>query len=133
MARRVLGHTWRDADVELQWTADATRAFQERVPEILLRLGSIVRLQAIQAAPVGRTGQLRSAIHITQFRDGNVSVFVGTTKDPRTGKDRPANLPLWLEYGTRRAGARPFLVPAGAAIEPQLDAEITRLMTGLSG
>lgn len=29
--------------------------------------------------------------------------------------DRPANLPLWLEYGTRFMVARPFMRPAAAA------------------
>lgn len=72
--------------------------------------------RAVQAAPVARVGggATRQAISKTFFDEGDTgAVFVAPTRDWRTGRGRAKNLPLWQEYGTRRASAHPYLIPAG--------------------
>lgn len=48
------------------------------------------------------TGQTADAITVEDIR-GGYRVFVGPQGN------RPANLPIWLEFGTKRMTARPFL------------------------
>jgi hypothetical protein len=83
---------------------------------------------AISAAP-SRTGALRdTGLRAKYFDDGDVgSVFVAPTRDARG--TRAKNLPIWLEYGTRRAAERPFLVPAGEASAESFGAESLRVVT----
>jgi hypothetical protein len=74
------------------------------------------RARAAAGAPVARVGggATRQAISKTYFDDGDTgSVFVAPTRDWRTGRVRAKNLPIWQEYGTRRAAEHPYLTPAG--------------------
>jgi len=74
------------------------------------------RARAAAAAPVARVGggATRQAISKTYFDEGDTgAVFVAPTRDWRTGRVRAKNLPVWQEYGTRRAAAHPYLAPAG--------------------
>lgn len=90
------------------------------------------RSRAAAAAPVARVGggATRQAISKTFFDEGNTgAAFVAPTRDWRTGRTRAMNLPVWLEYGTRRAAARPFLTPAGEQEGRTLEREALRLVT----
>lgn len=85
------------------------------------------------AVPVARVvgGATRQAISKTYFDDGDTgSVFVAPTRDWRTNRRRPTNVPVWLEYGTRKMDGRPFLTPAGRQAGRQMEAEAIRLVTG---
>lgn len=70
---------------------------------VRIRTGARARLAA-QTAGTGRTGD---SLAIVEDAAGK-AFRVEPTPVPR----RPANLPLWLEYGTWKMGARPFLGPA---------------------
>lgn len=80
------------------------------------------------AAPV-RTGAMRDAIKAIYFDGGDTgAVFVGPSNDTR-GRTRAKNLPIWLEYGTRKASDRPFLVPAAKAAAAAMEADALRIVT----
>ena len=67
------------------------------------------RIAAEAKARVARaTGETLRAITVEE-KDGAVQVFVGRTS-------HPAALPAWLEFGTQKMGARPFLF-ASARLE----------------
>ena len=80
----------------------------------------------------GKSGRYREAIRSKVFDnpDGPVgSVFV--IQGPWTrnlARLWPRNLPIWLEYGTRRMGARPHLLPALAAGKERFSAALLRLL-----
>jgi len=61
----------------------------------------------------GATGKTREAITIDEGPEplGGWRVYVGPTVDEK-GHHRPANLPRWLEFGTRKMVPRPFLFAA---------------------
>lgn len=88
--------------------------------------------QARATVPVARVagGATRQAIGKTSFDDGDTgSVFVAPVRDPLTGRRRPTNVPVWLEYGTRKMTERPFLTPAGHAAGRQMEDAALRLVT----
>jgi hypothetical protein len=87
---------------------------------------------AVAAAP-NRSGAYREAIKTTYFDDGLTgSVFVAPHRDPggRWGAGmRPKNLPIWLEYGTRRAAERPHLVTSARSAATAFQADTLRVVT----
>lgn len=64
-------------------------------------------------APASDTGNLRQSI-TAEIRDGGLSARVG----PALGDD--PNYAVFLEYGTRKMAARPFLRPTAARVKEQL-------------
>lgn len=69
-----------------------------------------------------RTQRYREAIRKVFFDDPDGfkgSVFVAGMTDDRG--QRPVNLPLWLEYGTRAMHARAHLIPAFEMARRKLD------------
>ncbi len=71
---------------------------------------------SIQGRPPGRdTGELAQSIGIALDEDG-LGAAVGSELD----------YALFLEFGTRRMAARPFLFPALERIKPVIEAKITR-------
>ncbi|HXO85227.1 MAG TPA: hypothetical protein VN803_06855 [Gemmatimonadales bacterium] len=73
-----------------------------------------------------RTQRYREAIGRIFFDDGMTGkVFV---RFPIRGSkgDRPVNLPLWLEHGTRYMSARPHLIPAFEIAKRKLERLIER-------
>jgi hypothetical protein len=62
---------------------------------------------------------LRAQTHGTGATAGAIGVADDSAHQQFTvhvsPEDRPANLPMWLEYGTRFLVARPFMRPAAAA------------------
>jgi HK97 gp10 family phage protein len=101
--------------------------------EIVSEMRSAVRSATLSAVAKAKamapfaTGATKEAIVSTFFDDGDTgAVFVAPMRDPagRWGRGlRPANLPLWLEYGTSRRRPTPFLRPAGDAVLPAFSAE----------
>lgn len=88
--------------------------------------------QARASAPVGRRsgGTTRDAVSRTYFDDGATgAVFVAPMRDPVTGARRAANLPIWLEYGTRTTAQRPFLTPAASEAASAFTAATVRVVT----
>lgn len=71
----------------------------------------------------GATGQTREAITVEEAPGplGGYRVFVGRTNDAE-GLSRPANLPLWLEFGTKKWAGHPgfFFGPARLEEGPHL-------------
>jgi len=60
-----------------------------------------------------------SARLLDEFDERQITVNV--PGDP----DDPANLPMWLEHGTRRMTAKPALRPAGDAQNARFKADVT--------
>lgn len=82
----------------------------------------------------GKTGRYREAIRSKVF--ANEDGFAGTVfviqgpwyRNP--SKLWPANLPLWLEYGTRRMDPRQHLLPALNAARERFNRAVERLLQG---
>lgn len=71
-------------------------------PRDLMRLGQKMRGESMKLCPVD-TGRLRSSITVTQGRDGKgFFVDVGTNVEYAS----------YVEYGTARSPAQPFIRPA---------------------
>jgi HK97 gp10 family phage protein len=67
-----------------------------------------------------RSGRTRDSIRVVEdAAQHQYRVDVGPHQGMPADKDWPANVPLWLEYGTRFRDAHPFMRPA-------LDAEDAR-------
>ena len=122
---------------------DVTRALGALRGELRDGLRGVVReattrtrAQAASAAPVARVGggATRQAVSQVFFDDGDTgAVFVAPTRDWRTGRRRAKNLPVWQEYGTRKADAHPFLAPAGRANGRRMEQDALRLVTQAVG
>lgn len=111
-----------DTRAEVAWCGSVSGAVQRELRRVFFDVGMTIMQTARRNAPVGRYAVLQRSILFKQFSDGNVSVFVGTMPAPgRSYSERPANLPLWLEYGTRRAGAKPYLLPAANGAKSELE------------
>ncbi len=72
---------------------------------------------AILRSKTHGTGKTAAAIRVLDESQDKQYV-VNSPGDP----DRPANLPLWLEFGTRFMIARPYMRPAGDAENPRYKA-----------
>lgn len=78
-----------------------------------------VEAKAKAKAPV-KTGTLRRSIH-SVFSNGGLTGIVGPSV--LYGK--------FVEFGTRRMGARPFMRPAAEAVLPKFAAAVKRALAGL--
>lgn len=98
---------------------------KSRIPELQKQLAlasQVVRktafdveAQAKLRAPVD-TGFLRNSIHTEQESELRASVNVG------------AEYGLFVEYGTSRMAAQPFLNPAVESVRPAFEAAVTALL-----
>jgi hypothetical protein len=78
-----------------------------------------------------RTQRYREAIRRIFFDDGLTGkVYIAFPIAGPRG-DRPVNLPLWLEYGTRVMNARPHLLPAFDMAQRKLDRLVDRRLVAL--
>jgi HK97 gp10 family phage protein len=77
------------------------------------------RAQQILASKTHGTGKTAASIEIIED-DANKQFQVFPAGNP----DRPANLPLWLEFGTRYMAARPFMRPAADEENPRYQREM---------
>ena len=76
--------------------------------------------QALLRSQTHGTGATAGAIRVLDESDRRQYVV----NAPGTA-DKPANLSMWLEYGTRFMAARPFMRPAGAAETDRYRANMT--------
>jgi HK97 gp10 family phage protein len=111
-------------------TGVTVRIVSNRLPEIsaairpavvaeVQRATFDVEARAKALTPV-RTGTLRRSIH-SVFSNGGLTGIIGPSV--LYGK--------FVEFGTRRMGARPFMRPAAAAVLPGFAAAVARALRGL--
>lgn len=109
-------------DVDARALLDALHALgeaaEEACREAALETARRIQAGAQQRARWGATGRTREAIVIDEGPAplGGYRVYVGPTVDEE-GYQRPANLPLWLEFGTRKMAPHPFLFAAARVEE----------------
>lgn len=94
-------------------------AIRQAVASEIERGARGIEAGAKQNAPV-RTGTLRRSIN-TQIAGGGLSAIVAAGVD----------YALYVERGTRRMGARPFMVPAFEREVPKIKAGVTKALRGL--
>lgn len=110
-------------------TGVTIRVVSNRIPQVrgAIREAVVAEVQkatfqvealAKAKAPV-RTGTLRRSIH-SVFEAGGLRGIVG----PSVGYGR------YVELGTRRMGARPFMRPAAEAVLPQFKAAVQAIVRG---
>ncbi len=85
-----------------------------KVAAVIAKAALDIEAQAAANAPV-KTGFLRSSIHA----DG-----AGTEWEVRVGAEYGA----FVEFGTRRMAARPYLIPAVEQVRPRLLTALSRLV-----
>lgn len=78
-----------------------------------------VEARAKAKAPV-KTGTLRRSIH-SVFSNGGLTGVVGPS----------VNYGKFIEWGTRRMAARPYMRPAAEAVLPKFAAAVARALKGL--
>lgn len=75
----------------------------------------MARAQEILRSKTSGTGKTAASIHVVEYEgEKRFAVTPG-----RGNPERPENLPLWLEFGTRFMVARPYLRPAGDEEDPR--------------
>lgn len=90
----------------------------EQMPRALVSAVRVCTEEAAvraRAAAPRRTGGLITSIGVKYFDDGETgAVFVGPSEDAK-GRKRHRMFPRWIEFGTRKMGDHPFLLPASEA------------------
>ena len=107
---------------------DALRTQMPRALVTLIR--SATEEAAVKARHLAprQTGGLRTSISTKYFDDGETgAVFVAPSVDAH-GRKRGKNFPRWVEFGTRRMDARPYLLPASAWSFSRLMTEAPKLV-----
>lgn len=80
-------------------TEDAMRDILEEIAD-----------DARRRAPKGRTLRLSEGIRVAEVRNDG-GIVESTAANPRSSPEH-AEYPLWVEKGTKRSTARPYLKPA---------------------
>jgi len=95
--------------IELEFDASqaASDAIAEALSSVIAAAAFSIEAAAKAVVPVD-TGNLRSSIQTTIIDDMNASVDVG------------AEYGIFVEYGTRRMAAEPFMTPAVAEVQPTI-------------
>lgn len=95
------------------------QAIQQALQQVAADTAARIARRARQLVPV-QSGRTRDSIRVVaDLPHHQYRVDVGPHEGLPATADWPANLPLWLEYGTRYRSAQPFMRPA-------LDAEDAR-------
>jgi len=109
----------------------AARIVYNRLPELRGELraaasqvvratAAMVEIRAKDIVPVD-TGNLKNSIQTTMENDLLAIVSTGTTEE-----DAP--YAIYVEYGTRRMAARPYMRPAAEAARPAFEAAMKKLL-----
>lgn len=118
---------WAGVDETLRQLSTLSTAMRDGLRAVV-RDATQRTLSATKAAAPVRSGAMRDAVAAVFFDDGDTgAVFVGPSRDRRGV--RAKNLPIWLEYGTRNAEPRPFMVPAAKSAASTLEADAVRVVT----
>lgn len=83
------------------------------------------RAREILRSKTHGTGKTAASIEVIEEADQNQFV-VHVAGNP----DRPANLPNWLEFGTRHMAARPYMRPASDEEDPRYRRESEQAALG---
>ncbi|HZY93793.1 MAG TPA: HK97-gp10 family putative phage morphogenesis protein [Candidatus Bathyarchaeia archaeon] len=118
--------------VEIENGGDISRLLQTLPQEMFVRVQQVlqnggVRLaeRARELAPV-RTGHLMASIHAELGEQSEVKEAFAPIQ-----VRAEAEYATYVEYGTNRMAAQPFLGPAAQEIEPQIMEEVDRVLDGL--
>lgn len=98
---------------------DVLKAIAQKNMAGLTAVGELIKGEAVLRAPVGETGNLRDSIDY-EPNTSDKSVVIGTN----------THYALWVEKGTSRMSAQPFLQPAAEsnlARAKQLFQEVAKL------
>jgi len=103
----------------------------DRFPETVTKA-----LRGVASVTAGRVQRRAREIVASKVKRGASVVVITIVDDPQHKQflviaegahDKPANLALWLERGTRYMTARPFLRPAGDAETHRYGEEMVRV------
>jgi len=126
---------------QIRWEVDTKKldAYAKHVnktaPQVVRALAFEIQGRAAQNAPVD-TGALRNSIYVRTY---DADPFPGISTDakrvrlPRPGNDKHAVIGpsveygLYVEMGTQRMGAQPYLAPAVASVRQQFEREIRKV------
>lgn len=118
--------------IEIENGGDIQRLLQTLPAEIFVRVQQVLQNGAVrlaerarELAPV-RTGHLMASIHSelgesSEIREAFTPIQVRAEAEYAT----------YVEYGTSKMAAQPFMGPAAAEIEPQIMEEVDRVLDGL--
>jgi HK97 gp10 family phage protein len=137
VSARIKNSGFRELDRNLAMLA---RGFSEQKLRAALHAGGeIIAAEARRLVPVD-TGTLKDSIQVTDERDARVygkvngagvSVYVGPVGSTEDGDVPYAK---FVEFGTARAGAQPFMRPAIASKRPEAERVVAaRLAADLAG
>ncbi len=88
------------------------------VRSALFQAGKVIREEARRRAPQGKTGNLKRAVRMRRERNpranGHAEQYIIDVRTGRKGSGKANQAYYWrfVEFGTRKAAARPFLRPA---------------------
>ncbi len=103
----------------------------ERLPETVRDALKTVAKQTADRIAKNAATILRSKTHGTGKTADSIRVLDESVDQQYTvnvpgSPDKPANLPMWLERGTRFMAARPYLRPAGDAESERYKSEMSQ-------
>lgn len=108
--------------------AELKRAINALPKDVTLALRAVAWRKSREAYAIAKAtlrSKLKTPAHklidnIEIIEDAAKKEFVVISQAP---DDQPANLPLWVERGTRQMAARPYIRPAGDAIDESYKSE----------
>lgn len=99
-----------------QWPAAETVAARQVAADTAARQQARARATLLSPTPSLLHGRISTAEHVADaielVEDAPNQKFQVISKAPR---GNPANLPIWIEFGTSKQAARPYMRPAADA------------------
>jgi HK97 gp10 family phage protein len=102
-----------------RWIDDIPQEVQEEVKELVETTGFKVKADAQRLVPVD-TGHLRRSIK-AKVTNGGYTTTIGTNVD----------YSIFVEFGTSKKDARPFLIPAYVKHKEKFERELRRITEGI--